>query len=423
MGKKDKHRIEFAVAMKNLEAEKKARNSAEVRNVELEEALATKTQEMDKAIKNLRDERIKRDTALEELRAQVKLCDETKKTNEELKENKAKIAKAYKNLKDKWDEEKKWFASEKVKDQIKALEREKQELNDQVAGLKARNRSLGSDNDEDSLEGALTNWTEIDRHMEGIMKEDFGRFQVFWAKEVGPQKAMATITLEEKMKVIFHTDEESGIARVKEIIARMIRENDYLNIAKTMNHQTLHMFHKAVYRAIDRSDNNFLSNITVLDPSRSQVHIANTHGELASLFLTWTSDVTNNLRRDIGTKFWDEEVKNANKDKIMEMRWRMTAIWDTMSNGKVGDIWNGKIDSFSGLTKKNARVASWIKATMAASTEMAVTFSMAIQTDTGLRSLLESWLTRYREGHWIVGTLAMALWVKETRYNLNNLKP
>lgn len=188
MGKEDKLKVKLAVAMKNLESEKKARSSAEIKNAELEEALKTKTEEKSKLNKELKDERIRRNTVVEELKTQTKEHEETKKMNEELRETKSKYAKAYKNLQAKIEEEKQWAASEKVKEQLKTMERDNKDLNDQVAGLRARNRSLGSDNGEDGLEGALTNWTEISHHMEGIMAEDFTRFQIFWAKEVGPQK-------------------------------------------------------------------------------------------------------------------------------------------------------------------------------------------------------------------------------------------
>ena len=181
-------KVKLAVAMKNLDSEKKARNSAEIRNAELEEALKSKTEEKSKLNKEPKDERIRRNTAVEELKAQAKEHEETRKQNEELKETKSKYAKAYKNLQAKVEEDKKWAASEKVKERLKSMERDNKDLNDQVAGLKVRNRSLGSESGEDGLQGALTNWTEISCHMEGIMAEDFMKFQIYWAKEVGPQK-------------------------------------------------------------------------------------------------------------------------------------------------------------------------------------------------------------------------------------------
>ena len=318
---------DLASTKKKLEEATREKNSAEVREQELkeklEEARVTMTagnKALDKAMKEADNNRQEMEIAVAELRKAIAEKEDAENVNAQLTRAKDELTSHYKRLKK---------SHEDLQDQNKMgkgaeVERLKDELNkikEQLSGAKARNRSMGSEDQED-MSGSLTLWTEIEPHMDGILQSDFNELRKFWIKELGPRQVFTRLSTLQRMAIL-EQDPHRGKEEVASILNTMIKENDYLDMARTFPPGPYNdQFRVNVYNVVDKQDHGWIPHTNVIDLEEDFVTTSNTFNHLARVIKLWTDNVIEGLRRDIGEAWWDEEKRMKKDSKKKEMRAR-----------------------------------------------------------------------------------------------------
>ena len=318
---------ELASTKKKLEETTREKNSAEVREQELKEkmeeakvTMVAGNKALDKAMKEADDNRQEMEIAVNELRKAVREKEEVQNANVQLAQAKEEMSSHYKRLKKSYED---------LQDQSKLgrgaeVERLKDELNklrEQLSGAKARNRSMGSEDQED-MSGSLTLWTEIEPHMDGILQSDFNELRKFWIKELGPRQVFMRLSTLQRMAIL-EQDPHRGKEEVASILNVMIKENDYLDMAKTFPPGPYNdQFRVNVYNVVDRQDHGWIPHTNVIDVEEDFVTTSNTFNHLARVIKNWTDHVNEGLRRDIGEAWWDEEKRMKRDSKKKEMKAR-----------------------------------------------------------------------------------------------------
>ena len=320
------------------------------------------------------------------------------KTLEEVKKERTALMDRLKSKSDELEEFKKQNSAESKSEEIKQLKKKLQEITMrlQVAEAKARIPSIGS---EDSNQGELTSFQEMEPFMNSRMLEVWNLFRQWWTATRGPEDFVPYLTIQQRHEIRkgIVGDRNRAITVVKAALETAVKEKEELDIYKGLPPQLEARFWNTAIKLVE--EGKILQRISILNKKGDLVTNNQNHYAGAQFFIMRLTYLKDDLKVYFRGRLKDNVDHRLQKDSAKaEVKTRLNNWYFEVTH-----------DETSRLGRDNHHLRELCEATLVYSFMVGERLVEALDTTRGSMELIEKWCKLF-DSNWVVALSLITLW-------------